>query len=155
MYRPMLVFGALPLVLACAGQRARTAPDTAPSNAAANADVLALITDYDRAWNAKDHARLIQILDPSYIYFTSTGAVWPRDRVLAMVLSPAYRLSSATRGELVVHGDGVTATVSSRWIGAGMYNDHAFTDDQRCGITVARRAARLVVLAEHCTQIAP
>ena len=134
--------------LACAA-----APRPAPSSTAANADVLALITDYDRAWNAKDRARLNEILDPSYIYFTSKGAVWPRDRVLGMVLSPDYQLSSATRGELAVHGDGVTATVSSRWTGAGTFKAHAFTDDQRCGLTVARRADRLVVLAEHCTQI--
>jgi hypothetical protein len=28
-------------------------------------------------------------------------------------------------------------------------------DDQRCVLTVTRRADRLVVLAEHCTQIVP
>ena len=43
----------------------------------------------------------------------------------------------------------------SGWIGAGMFKDHAFTDDQRCGLTIARHADRLVVLAEHCTQIVP
>lgn len=161
MYRASCVFAAL--ALACAAQPPRTAPrrestdaTAAPEvSAAASADVLALIADYDRAWNAKDRARLNEILDPSYIYFTSTGTVWPRDRVLGMVLSPDYRLSSASRGELVVHGDGATATVSSRWTGAGTFKDHAFTDDQRCGITVTRRGDRLVVLAEHCTQIAP
>jgi hypothetical protein len=136
--------------LACAA-----APRPAPSIAAANTDVLALITDYDRALNAKDRARLNEILDPSYIYFTSKGAVWPRDRLLGMVLSPDYHLSLATRGELAVHGDGVTATVNSRWTGAGTFKEHTFTDDQRCGLTVTRRADRLVVLAEHCTQIVP
>lgn len=128
-------------------------PRPAPSIAAASGDVLALVADYDHAWGAKDRVRLNEILDPSYIYFTSTGAVWSRDRVLEMVLSPEYQLSSAARGELAVHGDGSTATVSSRWTGAGTFKEHAFTDDQRCGITVARRAHRLVVLAEHCTQI--
>jgi hypothetical protein len=136
--------------LACAAT-----PRPAPSIVAANVDVLALITDYDRAWNAKDRARLNEILDPSYIYFTSKGAVWSRDRLLGLVLSPDYHLSSATRGELAVHGDGITATVSSRWTGAGTFKEHAFTDDQRCGLTVTRRAERMVVLAEHCTQIVP
>ena len=70
-----------------------------------------------------------------------------------LVLSPQYQLSAAQRSELEVHGDGVTATVSSRWIGAGTFKDHAFTDDQRCGLTVTRRGDRLVLLAEHCTQI--
>jgi hypothetical protein len=153
MYRPALFFAALVAVvlvsLACA-----TAPRPA-SIAAASSDVLALIADYDRALNAKDRARLNELLDPSYIYFTSKGAVWSRDRVLGMVLSPDYHLSSATRGELAVHGDGVTATVSSRWTGAGTFKEHAFTDDQRCGLTVTRRADRLVVLAEYCTQIVP
>ena len=152
MYRSILFFAGVALALACAGQRARTAPQDAT---AAHPDVLALITDYDRAWNAKDRARLNEILDPSYIYFTSKGAVWSRDRMLGMVLSPAYQLTSATRGELAVHGDGVTAIVSSRWTGAGTFKEHAFTDDQRCGLTVTRRADRLVVLAEHCTQIVP
>lgn len=138
------------VALACSA-----APRPSPSIATANADVLALITAYDRAWNAKDRARLNEILDPSYIYFTSNGAVWSRDRILGMVLSPDYRLSSATRGELSVHGDGGTATVSSRWTGAGTFKGHAFTDDQRCGLTVTRRADRLVVLAEHCTEIVP
>src|SRR5687768_1092927 len=110
--------------LACAAT-----PRPAPSIAAANADVLALISDYDRAWNAKDRARLNEILDPSYLYFTSKGAVWSRDRLLGMVLSPDYQLSFATRGELAVHGDGVTATVSSRWTGAGTFKEHRFTDD--------------------------
>lgn len=154
MYRPTLFFAALVVVvvvsLACA-----TAPRPAPSIPAANPDALALITDYDRALNAKDRARLNEILDPSYIYFTSKGAVWSRDRLLGMVLSPDYQLSLATRSELAVHGDGVTATVSSRWIGAGTFKEHAFTDDQRCGLTVTRRAERLVVLAEFCTQIVP
>jgi hypothetical protein len=151
MYRSTLFFAGFALALACAGQR----PRTAVQDATANPDVLALITDYDRAWNAKDRVRLNEILDPSYIYFTSKGAVWPRDRMLGMVLSPAYQLTSATRGELAVHGDGVTAIVSSRWTGAGTFKEHAFTDDQRCGLTVTRRADRLVVLAEHCTQIVP
>ena len=178
MYRSTMSFAALALALACAGQRPRTAPqDTAQrasaadvegragaqtmrgrpaaSTTAANADVLALITDYDRAWRAKDRTRLSEILDPSYIYFTSKGAVWPRDRLLRLVLSPDYELSAAMRGELAVHGDGATATVSSRWTGAGTFKEHAFSDDQRCSLTVTRRADRLVVLAEHCTQIVP
>lgn len=131
------------------------APRPAPSIATTNADVLALITDYDRALNAKDRARLNEILDPSYIYFTSKGAVWSRERLFGTVLSPDYQLSVGTRNELAVHGDGVTATVSSRWTGAGTFKEHAFTDDQRCGLTVTRHADRLVVLAEHCTQILP
>jgi hypothetical protein len=159
-YRFQWVLAALAaLALACAGQRPPTSTQRAstgsPATAAANTDVLALIADYDRAWNAKDRARLNEILDPSYLYFTSTGAVWSRDRVLGMVLSPEYRLGSAKRSELLVHGDGLAATVSSRWIGAGTFKDHAFTDDQRCGLTVIRRRDRLVLLAEHCTQIAP
>lgn len=156
MYRSSWAFAAV--VLACGGQQPRTSTQRESTDATApaevSAEVLALIADYDRAWNAKDRARLNEILDPSYIYFTSTGAVWSRDRVLDMVLSPEYRLSSASRGELVVHGAGATATVSSRWTGAGTFKDHAFTDDQRCGLTVTRRGDRLVVLAEHCTQIA-
>lgn len=130
-----------------------TPPPLATAVATASTDALALISEYDRAWNAKQHTRLNEILDPSYVYFSSTGEVWSRDRLLGMVLSPDYRLSAATRSELAVHGDGVTTTVSSRWIGAGTFKDRAFTDDQRCGLTIARRGSRLVVLAEHCTQI--
>jgi hypothetical protein len=145
-----IVWFVVVISLACAA-----APRPVRSTAAANTDVLALITDYDRAWSAKDRVRLNEILDPSYIYFTSKGAVWSRDQVLGMVLSPDYQLSSAARSELAVHGDGITSTLSSRWTGAGTFKEHVFTDDQRCGITVTWRSDRLVVLAEHCTQIVP
>jgi len=56
-------------------------PRPVPSIAAASTEVLALIADYDRAWSTKDRVRLTEILDPSYIYFTSRGAMWSRDRV--------------------------------------------------------------------------
>lgn len=86
----------------------------------------------------------------------------PRSRVLLGIgSSAAARRGSTTRSgachasALVAAGRccAVTVIVSSRWTGAGTFKEHAFTDDQRYGLTVTRRADRLVVLAEHCNRV--
>lgn len=117
------------------------------------AEVAGVIKAYDQAWGRKDAAAFEQILAADYVYFTSKGALWPRQRWLGLMLSPKYALGSAERSEIVVHRTADTAVVSSRWKGHGTYDNKPFRDDQRCSLVLARSAAGWKILSEHCTQI--
>lgn len=120
---------------------------------AAEVEVEHTIQAYDEAWNRKDAAAFEQILAADYVYFTSKGAIWPRQRWLGLMLSPKYVLESAERSDIVVHRTADTAVVGSRWRGHGSYDGKPFRDDQRCSLVLARSQAGWRVLSEHCTQI--
>jgi len=129
----------------------------AVSNAAAErtaeSEVAGVIKAYDEAWGRKDAAAFEQMLAADYVYFTSKGALWPRQRWLGLMLSPKYALASAERSEIVVHRTADTAVVGSRWKGHGTYDGKPFRDDQRCSLVLARSPTGWKVLSEHCTQI--
>lgn len=128
----------------------------APS--AADADERAVgdaIRAYDAAWNRKDAVAFERLLAPGYVYFTSKGAVWSKQRWLGLMLSPAYALESARRSDIVVQVTGDTAVAATRWQGHGSYGGKPFRDDQRCSLALREGTAGWQVLSEHCTQIVP
>ena len=116
-------------------------------------EVRSIIAAFDSAWNRRDTVAVGRMLPAGYQYFTSTGQVWPRARVLSLVGSPKYRIDRADRSEIVPRVLGRTAIVSTRWRGAGEYDGKPFVDDQRCTLTLGKRDTAWELLAEHCTQI--
>jgi ketosteroid isomerase-like protein len=118
-----------------------------------NEEIIGFVEAYDRAWNQKDVASVERAIAANYVYFSSKGGVWSRQRTLDMLRSPKYVLNSAERVEVEVYRTAKTAIVSSRWKGSGTYDGEKFRDDQRCSIVVAREGSRWKVLSEHCTEI--
>ena len=145
--RPMAA--AVATCLACAAPASAQTPDRDGEG------VRRAIRDYDAAWNRKDAAAFDKLLAPDYVYFTSKGAVWTKQRWLGLMLSPKYELESAQRSEIVVHLTGDTAMAGTRWQGHGSYDGKPFRDDQRCSLALRREAGAWQVLSEHCTQIVP
>jgi ketosteroid isomerase-like protein len=132
-----------------------TAAQEAPAGAGAQSpgasSVEQAIARYDAAWNARDAAALGGLLSPDYVYFTSRGAIWPRERWLQLMLSPSYTLNAAKRSEIAIHRTGEAAIASTRWIGNGSYDGRPFDDDQRCSIALARTGGTWRILSEHRT----
>ena len=93
-------------------------------------------------------------MDENYIYFTSTGSTIGRTDILSW-FNPVdkYQVEKAERTEISIQINGNTAIVSSRWIGNGSFGEEKFNDDQRCGLVIQKANGRLVLVAEHCTQI--
>jgi ketosteroid isomerase-like protein len=144
---------AVALLVAALGILGSAAPGTnAPSST--NDRLVDFVRNYDKAWNRKDVPSVEHSLAADYVYFTSKGDVWSRQRTLDLLRSPKYILTSAERSEIEVHLTGKTAIVSSRWQGQGSFDGEEFRDDQRCSIVLARAGQSWKVLAEHCTQIA-
>lgn len=117
--------------------------------------VEALVARYDSSWNRKDTVALGRLMAPRYQYFTSLGAVRPREAMLQFAVSPDYVLEEARRSEVVVTLTGPLAVVSSRWQGRGTYRDRTFVDDQRCGQVWLEETHTWRMVSEHCVQIAP
>ena len=143
---------AVALLIAALGIPGSAAPGTnTPSST--NYRVVDFVRNYDKAWNRKDVTSVERVLAAGYVYFTSKGDVWSRQRTLDLLRSPKYILNSAERTEIDVYRTGNTAIVSSRWQGHGSFDGEEFHDDQRCSIVLARAGRDWKVLAEHCTQI--
>lgn len=140
------------LVLLTAAQTDAPGAGAAPAGAAS---VEQAIARYDEAWGARDAAMFEALLAPDYVYFTSRGATWSRQRWLEFMLSPKYALKAAKRGEIAIHRTGDAAVASTRWTGNGSYDGRPFDDDQRCSIALARTGGAWRILSEHCTQIVP
>ena len=119
------------------------------------ADALKLLVRYDDAWNRKDWQAVDRILAPEYVYFSSKGRASDRAWAKKMMESPAYRLDTSRRDEIVAHRSGSTVVVGSRWRGSGTYDGKPFADDQRCSVVVAFADGAGRVVAEHCTAIVP
>ena len=143
---------AMSLLIATLGIFGSVASGTNGPSSTHDSIVLA-IKNYDEAWNRKDVTSVERAMAADYVYFTSNGDVWSRQRTLDLLRSPKYLLKSAERTEIEVHRTGNTAIVSSRWKGQGSYEGEEFHDDQRCSIVLARAGRSWKVLAEHCTQI--
>ena len=113
-----------------------------------------VLTEYDRAWNAKDRAGVSRILADDYVYFSSTGGLTTRKATLEFLSSPDYKLSFVERSEIkaLSHNTSV-AVVSSRWKGRGTYGKEEINDDQRCGLVFVRDRKVWKLLSEHCVQI--
>jgi ketosteroid isomerase-like protein len=130
-------------------------PVHAQGESQTTAQVGALVSRYDSAWNRRDTSAVSRLLAPRYQYFTSQGGVSSRAETMGFLSSPDYTLRHAKRSEVSVSLSGPVAVVSSRWQGHGTYRGKAFNDDQRCGQTWLRTARAWQLLSEHCVQIAP
>ncbi|MEQ1765633.1 MAG: nuclear transport factor 2 family protein [Pyrinomonadaceae bacterium] len=113
------------------------------------------LAKYDRAWNAKDSETVAEMLDDSYVYFSSTGTLTNKKSTLEFLAKPDYKLTSVTRSEHKLHSyDGKVAVVSSRWQGKGSWSGGEINDDQRCGQVFVKRGKAWKLVSEHCVQIA-
>jgi ketosteroid isomerase-like protein len=112
------------------------------------------LTEYDRAWNAKDAAAVGRILADDYVYFSSTGELTTRRATLDFLASPDYKLTFVERTEmkLLSKTDSV-AIISSRWKGRGTFGKEEINDDQRCGLVFGRVGKIWKLMSEHCAQI--
>jgi ketosteroid isomerase-like protein len=112
------------------------------------------LTEYDRAWNAKETAAVGRILADDYVYFSSTGELTTRKATLDFLASPDYKLTFVERTEvkLLSQSDSV-AIISSRWKGRGMFGKEVINDDQRCGLVFVWERKRWKLISEHCVQI--
>ena len=76
------------------------------------------LTEYDRAWTAKETAAVGRILADDYVYFSSTGDLTTRKATLDFLASPDYKLTFVERTEVkLLSKSDTVAVVSSRWKG--------------------------------------
>jgi hypothetical protein len=118
-------------------------------------EVINFITSYDDMWAIHDTVAMKEAISENYIYFTSTGNITDRARILSW-FTPAdkYKVDTAARSEISITIHGNIAVVSSRWIGSGSFGGERFNDDQRCSLVIQKETDKLKLIAEHCTQIA-
>ena len=135
--------------LACRGSGAG-----AQARAGAVADIPQMTGAYDEAWLEKDVAAVERALAPGYVYLSSTGEVWSRERTMAMLRSPSYDLTSASREEVEVRRYDGAAIVTARWRGSGTDGGKPFRDDQRCSLVWVKGDREWQVALEQCTNVA-
>lgn len=112
------------------------------------------LTEYDRAWNAKDKATVGRILADDYVYFSSTGELTTRKATLDFLASPDYTLTFVERTQVkLLSKRDALAVISSRWKGRGMFGKETINDDQRCGLVFVREGKNWKLISEHCVQI--
>ena len=107
------------------------------------------------AWLAKDVATIEARMAPEYTYIAPNGQVLDRERILAIVRSPAYRLDRATSSEVHVTLFQDSAILLRRSQSAGSYDGQAFTEDHRCTAVWFLRRGAWQLVWEHCSPIAP
>jgi hypothetical protein len=118
-------------------------------------DIRAITARLDSAWWVHDTAAVGKLMSPSYVYYSSRGDVVPRERFMAFLIEPTYKLELAERSEVDPRFDGNTAVVSTRWKGRGWWKGESFVDDQRCSMVWHRAFDGWRLMSEHCTQIVP
>jgi hypothetical protein len=126
---------------------------TSPDQKITEQEALDFIARYDVAWNTKDSITVQALLGDKYLYFDSQGGLTPRERTLSIVAAPYYKVISARREEIQILIHENVATISSRWIGNGLWKDQPFNDNQRCGLTLAKQNGKIELIAEHCVEI--
>jgi hypothetical protein len=127
--------------------------NASPDQTITEQEALDFVARYDVAWNTKDSVTVKELLGDKYLYFDSQGGLTPRERTLTVVAAPYYKVISARREEIQVLIHENVATVSSRWIGNGLWKDQTFNDNQRCGLTLAKQNGKIELIAEHCVEI--
>ena len=117
-------------------------------------EVRDFINEYDNMWAKRDTTAMKESMSENYIYFTSIGNTSNRERIISW-FTPVdkYKVDTAVRSEINVTIHGNTAIVSTRWIGSGTFDGERFRDDQRCSLTIQKKAGKLKLISEHCTQI--
>jgi hypothetical protein len=105
-----------------------------------------------QAWLDKDDAIVERPMAEDYIYVAPNGAVFDRQKILAIIRSPSYRLEQGTRTEVVVRALGKEAAVERhRYQGAGSFEGTRFTDDQRCVMIWEKQAGEWRLVMEQCS----
>jgi hypothetical protein len=108
-----------------------------------------------KAWLAKDAATIEAMMAPEYTYIAPNGQVLDRERILAVVRSPSYRLDRSTGSEVQITRFKDSAIVLRRSKSSGSYDGQAFTEDHRCSAVWLRRRGVWKLAWEHCSPIAP
>ena len=107
------------------------------------------------AWLAKDVAAIEAMMAPEYVYVAPNGQVLDRERILAIVRSPGYRLDRATGSEVQITRFEDSAIILRRSQASGSHDGQAFTEDHRCSSVWLRRRGAWQLAWEHCSPIAP
>jgi uncharacterized protein (TIGR02246 family) len=107
------------------------------------------------AWLAKDAAAIDARMAPEYTYVGPDGRVMDRERILAIIRSPGYRLDRATSSEIHVTQFKDSAILLRRSQASGSFDGQGFTEDHRCTSVWLRREGAWQLAWEHCSPIAP
>ena len=124
-----------------------------PEPVLTEAEVMAVIEQFDAGWRNKNPAKVDSVLSPHYLYFTQSGNTFDRNSLVATAGSQTYTLQTMKREEVTIQLDGNTAVVNTIWSGQGFYHGQEFNDRQRCSITIVKHKKQVRILAEHCTPI--
>jgi ketosteroid isomerase-like protein len=138
----LVVAAAIALVTGC--------PESPGPPASAEADLRRAIATYDSAWTAKDTAIVASLLDPKYLYFTSSGRLSDRAASLDFLADTSFSLTRYQRADVEVTIAGSVARISSHWEGEGRFQGEAVLDDQTCGQTWLWERGRWLLFTEHC-----
>jgi hypothetical protein len=111
--------------------------------------------EWINAWLAKDVDAIEARMAPEYTYIAPNGQVVDRERILAVVRSPAYRLDRATSSEVHITRFEGSAILLRRSQASGSYDGQAFTEDHRCSSVWLRRGGVWQLAWEHCSPITP
>lgn len=117
------------------------------------AEVNAVIDQFDRGWKNKQGDVVDSVLSPHYLYYTQSGKTFDREGIVETAGSDVYKLERMSRIKRNMQIDGNTAVVNTIWEGKGSYFGTAFNDTQRCSITIVKHDGDVRILAEHCTPI--
>src|SRR5262245_24406791 len=108
-----------------------------------------------QAWLDKDAGPVERLMAEDYIYVAPNGAIFDRQKILAIIRSPSYRLEHGTRTEVVFRALGQEAAmVRQRYQGAGSFEGTRFTDDQRCVMIWEKQAGEWRLVMEQCSYAA-
>jgi len=107
------------------------------------------------AWLAKDDAAIEAMMAPQYTYVAPNGQVMDRERILAIVRSPTYRLDRATGSEVHITRFKDSAIVLRRSRSSGSFDGQAFTEDHRCSAVWLRQRGEWRLAWEHSSAIEP
>ena len=118
-------------------------------------EAVAVIKRFDEGWKNKNLKEVDSVLAPSYIYFTQSGGIFARAKLVQTAGSPDYSLDTMDRMHFFVELYENTAVVSTRWRGKGIYNGVPFDEVQRCSLTIIKANGKVEILTEHCTPIKP
>lgn len=123
-----------------------------PSELHGPSELHALSQRWFQAWLDKDAGVVDRLMADDYIYVAPNGAIFDRQKILAIIRSPSYRLEHGTRTEVVVRGLGPEAAIERHhYQGAGSFEGTSFTDDQHCVMIWEKQAGEWRLVMEQCS----
>lgn len=119
-------------------------------------DIEPVIAAWITAWFQKDAGTVEALMAPEYRYLAPNGQVLDAGRILQIIRSPGYALSSGSRSEVrLMQVTPDVVVVTDRWQGTGTFEGRSFTDDHRCTRVWVRRQGRWRLAHEHCSAMSP